>query len=145
MIFCVFEHSIIFLSNIFFLKKKTNTWHTYYVSVNLVILQTRTTFVFASFWGISDFFAILSWKLRLSCRLLIEERITMLSKMFLLLRSSFLSRIQQKKVEGQTFLGFVLLIWLSVYFVAGKTIFRCLISACLHCLWQKNTLTLDST
>ena len=144
MIFYVFEHSIIFLSNIFF-KKKTNTWHTYYVSVNLVILQTRTTFVFASFWGISDFFAIPSWKLRLSCRLLIEERITMLSKMFLLLRSSFLSRIQQKKVEGQTFLGFVLLIWLSVYFVAGKTIFRCLISACLHCLWQKNTLTLGST
>ena len=43
-------------------------------------------------------------------RLLIEERITMLSKMFLLFRSSFLSRIQQKKVEGQTFLGFVLLI-----------------------------------
>ena len=78
-------------------------------------------------------------------RLLIEERITTLSKMFLLFSSSFLSRIQSKKVEGQTFLGFVLLIWLSVYFVAGKTIFRCLISACLHCLWQKNTLTLGST
>ena len=62
---------------------------------------------------------------------------TMLSKMFLFFRSSFLSRIQQKKVEGQTFLGFVLLIWLSVYFAAGKTIFRCLISACLHCLLQK--------
>ena len=31
-------------------------------------------------------------------RLLIEERITMLSKMFLLFRSSFLSGIQQKKV-----------------------------------------------
>ena len=38
-------------------------------------------------------------------RLLIEERITTLSKMFLLFSSSFLSRIQQKKVEGQTFLG----------------------------------------
>ena len=43
-------------------------------------------------------------------RLLIEERITTLSKMFLLFSSSFLSRIQPKKVEGQTFLGFVLLI-----------------------------------
>ena len=43
-------------------------------------------------------------------RLLIEERLTMLSKMFLLFSSSFLSRIQQKKVEGQTILGFVLLI-----------------------------------
>ena len=74
-----------------------------------------------------------------------SERITMLSKMFSLFRSSFLSRIQLKKVEGQTFLGFVLLIRLSVYFVAGKTIFRCLISACLHCLWQKNTFTLGST
>ena len=112
--FFVFLNTVSSFYLIFFLKKKTNTWHTYYVSVNLVILQTRTTFVFASFWGISDFFAILSWKLRLSCRLLIEERITMLSKMFLLLRSSFLSRIQRKKVEGQTFLGFVLLKWLSV-------------------------------
>ena len=43
-------------------------------------------------------------------RLLIEELLTMLSKMFLLFSSSFLSRIQQKKVEGQTILGFVLLI-----------------------------------
>ena len=43
-------------------------------------------------------------------QLLIEERITTLSKMFLLFSSSFLSRIQPKKVEGQTFLGFVLLI-----------------------------------
>ena len=117
-------------------------------------------------------------------RLLIDRRLTMLSKMFLLVSSSFLSRIQQKKVQGQTNLGFVLLIecshsrgqhpckfieikesvcirkgfnshrtglghqhdprfivlghqygrrdvmwkhsiWLSVYFVAGKTIFRC--------------------
>ena len=82
-------------------------------------------------------------------RLLIEERITTLSKMFLLFKythliiwymlicaipnnkyyyfySSFLSRIQKKKkkVEGQTFLGFVLLKWLSLDFVAGKTIFR---------------------
>ena len=48
-------------------------------------------------------------------RLLIEERITMLSKMFLLFRSSFLSRIQQKKVEGQTFLGFVLLLYLRMF------------------------------
>ena len=39
-----------------------------------------------------------------------KERITTLSKMFLLFSSSFLSRIQPKKVEGQTFLGFVLLI-----------------------------------
>ena len=76
-------------------------------------------------------------------RLLIEERITMLSKMFLLFRSSFLSRIQQKKVEGQTFLGFVLLIWLSVYFVAGKTTFRCLISACLQCLWSLRLVQLN--
>ena len=43
-------------------------------------------------------------------RLLIEERITTLSKMLLLFSSSILSRIQQTKVEGQTFLGFVLLI-----------------------------------
>ena len=43
-------------------------------------------------------------------RLLIEERITTLSKMFLLFSLGFLSRIQPKKVEGQTFLGFVLLI-----------------------------------
>ena len=43
-------------------------------------------------------------------RLLIEERITVASKMFLLFSSSFLLRIQQKEVEGQTFLGFVLLI-----------------------------------
>ena len=43
-------------------------------------------------------------------RLLIEERLTMLSKMFLLFSSSFLSQIQEKKVEGQTILGFVLLI-----------------------------------
>ena len=43
-------------------------------------------------------------------RLLIEERITMLSKMFLLFSSRFLSQIQQKKVEEPTFLGFVLLI-----------------------------------
>ena len=43
-------------------------------------------------------------------RLLIEECLTMLSKMFLLFSSSFLSRIQQKKVKGQTILGFVLLI-----------------------------------
>ena len=76
-------------------------------------------------------------------RLLIEERITMLSKMFLLFISSFLSRIQQKKVEGQTFLGFVLLIWLSVYFVAGKTTFRCLISACLQCLWSLRLVQLN--
>ena len=59
--------------------------------------------------------------------LMIEERITTLSKMFWLFISSFLSRIQQRKVEGQTFLGFVLL-RLSLYVVAGKTVFRCLIS-----------------
>ena len=41
--------------------------------------------------------------------LMIEERITTLSKMFQFFISSFLSRIQQRKVEGQTFLGFVLL------------------------------------
>ena len=40
-------------------------------------------------------------------RLLIEERITTLSKMFLLFSSGFLST---KNVEGQTLLGFVLLI-----------------------------------
>ena len=33
-------------------------------------------------------------------RVLIEKRITMLSKMFLLFSSSFLSRIQQKKSRG---------------------------------------------
>ena len=49
-------------------------------------------------------------KFDFNIRLLIEERITTLPKMFLLFSSSFLSRIQQKKVEGQTFLGFVLLI-----------------------------------
>ena len=41
---------------------------------------------------------------------LIEERITTLSKMFLLCSSGVLSRIQPKKVEEQTFLWFVLLI-----------------------------------
>ena len=28
-----------------------------------------------------------------------------------------------------------------MYFVAGKTIFRCLIPSCLHCLWQKLKLS----
>ena len=41
-------------------------------------------------------------------------RIAVASKMFLFFSSSFLLRIQQKEVEVQTFLGFVLLIWLSV-------------------------------
>ena len=43
-------------------------------------------------------------------RLLIAERIAVASKMFLFFSSSFLLRIQQKEVEVQTFLGFVLLI-----------------------------------
>ena len=43
-------------------------------------------------------------------RLLIEERITTLSKMFLLFSSSFLSRIQQKKSRGTDIFG------LSLYF-----------------------------
>ena len=43
-------------------------------------------------------------------RLLMEERSTTLFKMFLLFTSSFLSWIQPKKVKGQTFFGFVLLI-----------------------------------
>ena len=60
----------------------------------------------------------------------------MLSKMFLLFRSSFLSRIQLKKVEGQTFLGFVLLIRLRLYFVAGKTICRCLINLRMFTLFM---------
>ena len=49
----------------------------------------------------------------------------------------------KKTSEGQTFLGFVLLIWLSVYFVAGKTTFRCLISACLQCLWSLRLVQLN--
>ena len=49
-------------------------------------------------------------------RLLIEERLTILSKMFLLFSSSFLSRIQQKKRRGTDNLGLCF----------GKTIFRCL-------------------
>ena len=64
-------------------------------------------------------------------------------KCFCCLVQVFYHGFNKKTVEpGQKLLGFVLLIWLSLYFVAGRTIFRCLISACLHCLWQKNKLTL---
>ena len=55
-----------------------------------------------------------------SIRLLIEERITTLSKMFCcLVQVSYLG-FNKKKVEGQTLLGFVLLIRLSLHFVSGK-------------------------
>ena len=54
-------------------------------------------------------------------RLLIEERITTLPKMFLLFSSSFLSRIQQKKVEGQTFLGLACTLLLEKLYLDAKS------------------------
>ena len=50
-----------------------------------------------------------------------------------------------KKSRGTDIFGLCFVNMTSRELCCWKTIFRCLISACLHCLWQKNTLTLGST
>ena len=77
-------------------------------------------------------------------RLLIEERTTMLSKMFCCLDQVSYHGFH-KKSRGTDIFGLCFVNMTQRVLCCWKNYIQMLISACLHCLLQKNMLTLGST
>ena len=77
---------------------KKNYWTLFWYINKLVPSGTEATVLL-------NVYPVFVSKFDFNIRLLIEERITTLPKMFLLLSSSFLSRIQQKESRGTDIFG----------------------------------------